>query len=465
MLAERARAAGLAIAGDEDGLGLGCQLAGSRPELLAHRQARGADAFEPASRDDLAVLLPELAAEVDGHPNEHEVPGVAGLSERAGEPLVARLLEVGEVDGVVDVADGVVVTPADCDPFLVHLASVRSSAPERREARERVARAWATDRPRSHLLIVYYSRPVRVQVDPFLPLDEVRAGLAGTGAEVEPVRRPLGGDRIVGLVVWDDRVGEEELVRLPDLRVVVTPSVGYDHIDVDAARRRGVVACHVPDYCMEEMAHSTLALLLVLLRGVVALDRNVRTGGWDYRAAGPLRAVAGTRLAIVDLGWIGHGVARRALALGMDLWASDPFVSEETIRAAGARPAALGELLAESDAVTLHLPLGPATEGLIGRAEIARMPRGAYLVNTARARLLDTEALLDARAGGHLAGAALDVLEVEPPTPERPAPRAPTLIVTPHAAFYSERAEAELGRRAIGAVRDVLEGRRPESAL
>jgi phosphoglycerate dehydrogenase-like enzyme len=306
---------------------------------------------------------------------------------------------------------------------------------------------------------------VRVEVDRFIPLDEARAELAGTGADVELVARPLGGEGIVGLVVWDDPVGEEELDRLPDLRVVVTPSVGYDHIDVEAARRRGVVACNVPDYCVEEMADSTLALLLALLRGIVALDRNVRAGGWDYRAAGPLHAVAGTRLGIVGFGRIGSAVARRAHALEMEAWACDPLVPDEEIRAAGARPAGLDELLAGSAAVTLHVPLSAATEGLIGRAEIGRMPRGSYLVNTARAGLVDAAALLEALANGHLAGAALDVLETEPPTAEHPAPESSTLIVTPHAAFYSERAESELMRRALGAVRDVLEGRVPGSAL
>ena len=306
---------------------------------------------------------------------------------------------------------------------------------------------------------------MRVQVDRFISLDDARTGLAGTGAEVEPVQRPLGGERIVGLVVWEDRIGEEELVRLPDLRVVVTPSVGYDHIDVEAARRRGVVACNVPDYCVEEVADSVLALVLALLRGVVALDRHVREGGWDYRAAGPLDTIAGTRLGIVGLGRIGVAVARRAIALGMDVCASDPFVSEDAVCEVGARAVSLEDLLASSDVVTLHAPLSRATERLIGRAELAAMPRGSYLVNTARARLVDTDALLEALASGHLAGAALDVLETEPPEPERPAPEAPTLIVTPHAAFYSERAEAELRRRAIAAVREVLEGRTPADAL
>lgn len=306
---------------------------------------------------------------------------------------------------------------------------------------------------------------MRVEVDPDIPLGEARAALAGTGADVEQVRRPLGGEGIVGLVVWEDRVGEEELARLPDLRVLVTPSVGYDHIDVEAARRRGVVVCNVPDYCVEEMADSTLALLFALLRGVVALDREVRGGGWDYRAAGPLRSVSGTHLGIVGFGRIGATVARRARALGMEVWANDPVVPDEAIREAGTHPASLDELLARSEAVTLHVPLSPETERLMGRAEIARMPRGSYLVNTARARLVDLDAVLEALDSGHLAGAALDVLEVEPPTREHPAPQAPTLIVTPHAAFYSEHAEAELTRRSLAAVSDVLEGRVPESAL
>jgi D-3-phosphoglycerate dehydrogenase len=261
-------------------------------------------------------------------------------------------------------------------------------------------------------------------------------------------------------------VGEAELAALPRLRVVLTPSVGFDHLDLDAARRHGGVwVCHVPEYCVDEMADTALALALALMRGVVALDRHVRAGHWDVEAAGPLRRVRGTRLGIVGFGRIGAALAARAVALGFEVWASDPAVPEAAVRAAGVRPAALGELLGACDVVSLHAPLTPATRGLIGAEEIAAMRPGALLVNTARAGLCDTDALLAALRDGRLGGAALDVLDVEPPTREAPAPQLPNLIVTPHSAYASPEAEAELQRRVAAAVRAALEGGAPDGAL
>jgi len=246
----------------------------------------------------------------------------------------------------------------------------------------------------------------------------------------------------------------------------VTPSVGFDHLDLDAARRHGGVwVCHVPDYCVDEMADTALALALALMRGVVALDRHVRAGFWDAEAAGPLRRIRGTRLGVVGFGRIGAALAARAAAVGFEVWASDPGVDDDAIAGAGARPAALDELLAACHVVSLHAPLTPATRGLVGAGEIASMPRGALLVNTARAGLCDTGALLAALREGRLGGAALDVLDVEPPTPEHPAPELPNLIVTPHSAYASPEAEAELQRRVAAAVRAALDGGAPDGAL
>jgi phosphoglycerate dehydrogenase-like enzyme len=302
-----------------------------------------------------------------------------------------------------------------------------------------------------------------VDAPPF-PLPLVRELLAPTGALVEAQPRPWRGDDVVGLLVWD-AVSASDLLRLPGLKVIATCSVGFDHIDTEVAARRGIWVCNVPDYCIEEMADSTLALLLALLRGVVALDRDVRAGGWDDHAAGPLMRLAGTRLGIVGFGRIGRAVAARALALGMEVWATDPLVEASEMRSAGVRPATLDELLRSSSVVTLHLPLTAQTRGVIGDRELALMPEGAFLVNTARAGLVDAAALMSALDSGLLGGAALDVLASEPPNKERPAPRHPRLIITPHAAWYSPHSEREVYRRAALAVRAVLEGETPEGAV
>jgi D-3-phosphoglycerate dehydrogenase len=306
----------------------------------------------------------------------------------------------------------------------------------------------------------------RVLADEAVDLAALRAALAGTGARVEPLRGAPAGDDVVGVVSWERPVGERELARLPGLRVLATPSVGFDHLDLDAARRHGGTwVCHVPDYCVDEMADTALALVLALMRGVVVLDRHVRAGGWDADAAGRLRRIRGTRLGVVGHGRIGAALGGRALALGFEVWASDPAVNAAELERAGVRPAELDELLASCDVVSLHAPLTDATRGLIRAGRLAWMPRGALLVNTARAALVDTDALLDALASGQLGGAALDVVDVEPPTPEHPAPQAPNLIVTPHSAYASAEAEEGLQRRVGAILRAVLEDRAPDGAL
>ncbi len=292
----------------------------------------------------------------------------------------------------------------------------------------------------------------------------MREALAASDVVVETSVPPWSGEDVVALVSFEP-VTADDLDRLPALRVIAAPSVGTDHIDVVAATRRGVWVCHVPDYCVEEMADHALALLLSLVRGVVELDRSVRSGEWNPRAAGALRRVSDVRLGIVGFGRIGRALAVRAQALGMEVGAYDPLVPDAEISAAGVRPAAaLPDLLAASDAVSIHAPLTPKTRGLVGRHELARLPDGAYVVNVSRAGLVDTEALLQELESGRLAGVALDVLDVEPPSAAG-APSAARLVVTPHAGWYSERAEETAHRRAAASVLDVLQGREPHDAV
>jgi D-3-phosphoglycerate dehydrogenase / 2-oxoglutarate reductase len=254
---------------------------------------------------------------------------------------------------------------------------------------------------------------------------------------------------VVGVLTTLSPVGEELFASLPALRVVATATVGFDHIDLDAAEARGVAVLSVPDYCTQEVADHTLALLLALSRGVVALDRDVRRGGWNARAAGPLRTVAELRVGIVGLGRIGGAVATRLLALGAEVWANYLL----PVARDGVRFVELDELLAECDAVTLHVPLTRETRGLIGRAELASMKRDALLVNTSRGAVVDVGAVLEALRAGKLGGAALDVLPQEPPPV---APIAPNLVLTPHAAYYSEAASRRAFELAVARLRETL---------
>jgi D-3-phosphoglycerate dehydrogenase / 2-oxoglutarate reductase len=296
--------------------------------------------------------------------------------------------------------------------------------------------------------------------------ERVRELLAGAGVTVAEAREPWGGDDVVGLLVGTEtEVRAADLDRLPVLQVVATCSVGFDHVDVEEAERRGIWVCSVPDYCIEEVADHALALVLSLLRGVVVLDREVRAGGWDWRAAGELRPIRGSRLGVVGLGRTGRALVEKAATLGFEVWGTDPALSAEEVEAAGARPASLRELLAACHAVSLHVALTPETEGLLGAEELALLPDGAFLVDTARPQLVDLEALRRELESGRLGGAALDVIPVEPPTEADPAPAWPRLIVTPHVAWYSAEAEEACLTRPVLSVRAVLEGREPDGAV
>ncbi len=267
-------------------------------------------------------------------------------------------------------------------------------------------------------------------------------------AGFEVVRAPQ--DDVVAVLTIHEPVGMELLAQLPALRVVGTATVGFDHVDIEAAEERGVAVVSVPDYCTQEVADHTLALLFALLRGVVELDRDVQRGGWNPRAAGALRTLAELRVGIVGLGRIGGAVATRLLALGVEVWANDVL----PVACTGVRFVELDELLAECDAVTLHVPLTRETRGLIGREQLGSMKRDALLVNTSRGAVVDVGVVLVALREGRLGGAALDVLPQEPPPM---APVAPNLVLTPHAAFYSEAASERALTQAVARLRAILE--------
>ncbi|HEX2375247.1 MAG TPA: C-terminal binding protein [Actinomycetota bacterium] len=255
----------------------------------------------------------------------------------------------------------------------------------------------------------------------------------------------------------------EVLDALPRCRLVVRYGVGVDNVDVEAAAERGVWVANVPDYGRDEVADHTLALALAVLRGVVALDRSVREGTWDLAAARPLRRLSALTWGVVGCGAIGTAVAGRAAGLGMRVlgYDVDQVRSEPPIERVS-----LEELLEAADLVSLHAALTPDSHHLVGAAALARMRPTAFLVNTARGGLVDSGALLAALDVGELAGAALDVLEGEPPDELgwRLA-RHPRVVATPHAAWYSEEAFSTLKTEVAREALRVLEGGQPRSPV
>jgi D-3-phosphoglycerate dehydrogenase len=300
-----------------------------------------------------------------------------------------------------------------------------------------------------------------VLLDPAGGLDTVADALGGhpdLGVERADVL-PAGDDVVALLVPPEIPVGAEALARLPGVRIVAATATGFDHLDTAAIAAAGAWATHCPGYCDEEVAEHAIALAVALLRGVVLLDRSARQGVWDETPSPP-RRVAGATLGIVGLGRIGRAVARRAAALGMPVVAHDPFAEDDAVELV-----ALDELLGRSDVVTLHALLTAETRHVIGPRELALMPPGAYLVNCARAALVDHAALGEALRSGHLGGCALDVLPTEPPPAGERAFGWPRTVITPHSAWYSPQAATAPYRMAAQAVAAVLEGREPFAAL
>lgn len=259
------------------------------------------------------------------------------------------------------------------------------------------------------------------------------------------------------LTCWA-KVPETVIAAASACRVIARMGVGLDNIDVAAATARKILVTNVPDYCMEEVAEHALALLLALARKVGFYHHQTKTGRYAINEGPPLRRVTGKTLGIVGLGTIGRRLAARAVPLGLTVLANDPRCDGLP---AGVARCSLDVLLSRSDFISLHLPLTAETRHLIGEAQFRRMKPTAYLINTARGGLVDTAALAEAISQGRLAGAALDVQEVEPPDLGQPPYTDPRVIVTPHASFLSEESLLELRERVARQVADVLLGRCP----
>jgi D-3-phosphoglycerate dehydrogenase len=265
-----------------------------------------------------------------------------------------------------------------------------------------------------------------------------------------------------GLIAQYAPLTARVLQALPRLRIVAKYGVGYDTVDVPAATACGIIVANVPDYCIEEVSDHAIALLLSLWRGVTLYDRAVRAGTWNAEMKKPMLRLAGHTLGIVGVGRIGARVAEKARGLGMEVIGHDPYL---TSWPEGVRPVGFEELLRTADAVSLNLPLGAATRHLLGEAALRQMRPSAVLVNTARGGVVDTAALVRALREGWIAGAAVDVHEAEPLPTEAPLYELPNVIVTPHAAWYSQDSVPELKRRAVGNVLAALRGERPRTPV
>lgn len=251
-----------------------------------------------------------------------------------------------------------------------------------------------------------------------------------------------------GLINQYAFVGSVVMNALPNLRHVARYGVGTDIVDVALATRLGIQVTNVPpSYCQEEVADHALAMLLYFARGLPQYGAATAKGEWRWKSAAPLHRLSESVAGIIGLGNIGRSIAQRCLSLGMRVLAHDPALTTVAARALGVELATLPELLGMSDYVILQVPLMPAARGMIGASEIDLMKQDAVLINTSRGPLVDTVALKYGIDSGHVRGAALDDLPEEPSkqrtwVPIDPLLSDPRVLVTPHAAYYSEESIA-----------------------
>jgi len=250
------------------------------------------------------------------------------------------------------------------------------------------------------------------------------------------------------------RVTEELLEHAPKLRVIGRAGVGVDNIDLDAATRRGILVMNTPGGNSASVAEHALALMLAMARSIPQLSAALHAGRWE-KSGSAGRELRGKTLGLVGLGRVGVEVARRARALEMRVVAHDPYVAPERAAEWGVELATLADVLRQSDYISLHTSLSPATDKLLNAQTIAQMKKGARLVNTARGELVDEAALAEALRSGHLAGAALDVFTEEPPK-NSPLLELANVIATPHVAGSTAEAQEEVGVQIAEQVRDYL---------
>jgi phosphoglycerate dehydrogenase-like enzyme len=287
--------------------------------------------------------------------------------------------------------------------------------------------------------------------------------LLQTHDEADVIRR--GGDADVLLVYHDIRISERSIAALPNVRGIVRCGVGFDNIDLDAAGRRGIVVCNVPDYGTEEVADHALMMLIAVARRFLIADRAVRAGTWEPQVAFGAPRLRGRTLGVVGCGRIGTAMVVRAKAIGMRVVICDPYKPDGLEKALGVeRCHRLEDLLPQADFVSLHCPLTPETRHLLNPRTLSLLPRGAYVINTARGPCVDPNGLLQALDSGQVAYAALDVVEVEPLDDERIRTH-PRIALTPHSAFYSVEGFQEMRTKGASEARRLLTDEPPRNPV
>jgi D-3-phosphoglycerate dehydrogenase len=311
-------------------------------------------------------------------------------------------------------------------------------------------------------------RPLIAVTDsPFPSLDPAKAALGRLDPELRMAASASADDILAvarnadAMLVTYAKLPGELLRALTRCKVIGRFGLGVDNIDIKAAVELGITVTYVPDYCMHEVSDHAMALVLALARKIPLSNNLVQAGRWEMSALVPIHRLCGRVLGLVGFGNIPRALTPKATAFGLRVVAHDPFVSRVALAAAGVEGVSFERLLEISDFVSIHAPLVPATRGLFNADVLRKMKKGALLINTARGPLVDEAALIAALDTGHLGGAALDVVAVEPLPRESKLVGRDNVILTPHTAFYSVEALDELQTKCAADVARVLCGEPP----
>jgi D-3-phosphoglycerate dehydrogenase len=305
---------------------------------------------------------------------------------------------------------------------------------------------------------------IAVTDSPFPSLDPAKKALARLDPEFRMAKSASADDILAvardadAVLVTYAKLPGELLRQFKNCKAIGRFGLGVDNIDLPAAKELGIAVNYVPDYCLREVSDHAMALLLALARKVPFANALVQSGRWEVPPIVPLRRLEGQVLGLIGFGNIPRALAPKAKAFGLNVLTHDPYVSKDTLAAVDVEGVSFDDLLVRSDFVSVHAPLMPATRGLVNATALAKMKKGAYLINTARGPLVDEAALTAALDSGHLGGAALDVVTTEPLAKNSPLLHRDNVILTPHTAFYSVEALEELQAKCASDVARVLSG-------
>ena len=288
------------------------------------------------------------------------------------------------------------------------------------------------------------------------------------GAELTLLPRLEDEDEIIeqardadALIVVESPITRKVLSSLDKCTAVLRTGVGFDCIDVPAATDNGIAVINVPDLWTREVANQAMMLLLAANRKLLEQESSVRENRWSPRISAPVGPLHTETVGVVGLGRIGSAFARRIAAFEVELIAHDPFISDDAFEAVGAERVSFDELLERSDYISVHTPLDEGTHHLIDEEALRKMKPNAILINSSRGPVVDEGALIIALQEGWILGAGLDVLEQEPPDPDNPLLGMDNVVLTPHAAHYSELSMELRPRRYGVEIAAVLDGRKP----